>query len=126
MGRRLKLKANFLPINVNLDTNIFHYDMQVWDEREELREGKTQLPATLHRELLTAMIKQEHTKMFGGSLPVHDGRKTLFVARALPLAGDEGTAEVGFPPLFLRFSIGKCRNCPFFREFLLRNEGKTA
>jgi hypothetical protein len=29
MGRRLKLKANFLPINVNLDTNIFHYDMQV-------------------------------------------------------------------------------------------------
>jgi hypothetical protein len=29
MGRRLKLKANFLPINVNLDTNIFHYDVQV-------------------------------------------------------------------------------------------------
>jgi hypothetical protein len=22
---------------------------------------------------------------------------------------------VGFPPLVLRFSIGKCRNCPFFR-----------
>lgn len=29
MGRRLKLKANFLPINVNLDTTIFHYDLQV-------------------------------------------------------------------------------------------------
>jgi hypothetical protein len=25
--------------------------------------------------------------------------------------------EVGFPPLFLRFSIGKCRNCPLFRAF---------
>ena len=25
--------------------------------------------------------------------------------------------EVGFSPLFLRFSIGKCRNCPFFRAF---------
>ena len=22
-----------------------------------------------------------------------------------------------FSPLFLRFSIGKCRNCPFFRAF---------
>jgi hypothetical protein len=25
--------------------------------------------------------------------------------------------EVGFPPLFLRFSREKCRNCPFFRAF---------
>ena len=25
--------------------------------------------------------------------------------------------KVGFPPLFLRFSIEKCRNCPFFRAF---------
>ena len=25
--------------------------------------------------------------------------------------------QVGFPPLFLRFSGGKCRNCPFFRAF---------
>ena len=24
---------------------------------------------------------------------------------------------VVFSPLFLRFSIGKCRNCPFFRAF---------
>ena len=27
-------------------------------------------------------------------------------------------AEVGFSLFFLRFSIGKCRNCPFFRAFL--------
>jgi len=26
-------------------------------------------------------------------------------------------AEVGFSPLFLRFSVGKCRKCPFFRAF---------
>ena len=26
-------------------------------------------------------------------------------------------AQVGFFPLFMRFSIGKCRNCPFFRGF---------
>ena len=26
-------------------------------------------------------------------------------------------AKVGFSPLFLRFSIGKCRKCPFFRAF---------
>jgi len=25
--------------------------------------------------------------------------------------------QVGFSPLFLHFSTGKCRNCPFFREF---------
>ena len=25
--------------------------------------------------------------------------------------------QVGFSPPFLRFSIGKCRNCPFFRAF---------
>ena len=25
--------------------------------------------------------------------------------------------EVGFFPLLLRFSIGKCRNCPLFRAF---------
>ena len=25
--------------------------------------------------------------------------------------------QVGFSPLFLQFSIGKCRNCPFFRAF---------
>ena len=24
-----------------------------------------------------------------------------------------------FPPLFLRFSKGKCRNCPFFRALLV-------
>ena len=29
----------------------------------------------------------------------------------------QGDIQVGFPPLFLRFSIGKCRNCPFFRAF---------
>ena len=52
------------------------------------------LPAVINRALLTAFVKQEHQKMLGGSLPVHDGRKTLFVARALPLAGDEGSAEV--------------------------------
>jgi hypothetical protein len=33
--------------------------------------------------------------------------------------------QVGFPPLFLRFSIGKCRNCPLFSCILIRNEGKT-
>ena len=53
--------------------------LQVWDDREQLREGKTMLPATLQRDLLTAMVKQEYQKMFGGSLPVHDGRKTMFV-----------------------------------------------
>ena len=25
--------------------------------------------------------------------------------------------EVGFSPLFLRFAIGKCRDCPLFRAF---------
>ena len=37
-------------------------------------------------------------------------RKAL---RVSPVAEDPGR----FPPLFLRFSIGKCRNCPFFRAF---------
>ena len=34
------------------------------------------------------------------------------------------SCQVSFPPLFLRFSIGKCRNCPFFVH-LLRNEGNN-
>ena len=33
--------------------------------------------------------------------------------------------EVGFLPLFLRFSTGKCRDCLFFRCILRRNEGKN-
>ena len=33
--------------------------------------------------------------------------------------------QVGLSPLFLRFSIGKCRNCPFFPCILIRNEGKN-
>ena len=32
---------------------------------------------------------------------------------------------VQFSPLFLRFSIEKCRNCPLFPCILLRNEGKN-
>ena len=31
----------------------------------------------------------------------------------------------GFFPLFLRFSRGKCRNCPFFRAFESEMKGKT-
>ena len=29
----------------------------------------------------------------------------------------DNVGQVGPPPLFLRFSIGKCRNCLFFRAF---------
>jgi hypothetical protein len=31
-----------------------------------------------------------------------------------------------FFPLCLRFSIGKCRNCPLFRAFKSEMKGKTA
>ena len=56
----------------------------------------------------------------GGRVTLHNeavdatggGDKPLFLAHRLHRQG-----QVGFPPLFLRFSIGKCRNRPLFRAF---------
>ena len=42
------------------------------------------------------------------------------VGPPLNTEGSSPDDEVGFPPLFLRFSIGKCRNYPFFRAFFTK------
>ena len=44
---------------------------------------------------------------------------TLALCENLLICGQYSAliSQVGFSPLFLRFSIGKCRNCPFFRAF---------
>ena len=44
---------------------------------------------------------------------------------SVPIYGGEYTRRGrSVFPLFLRFSIGKCRNCPLFPCILTRNEGK--
>ena len=42
-----------------------------------------------------------------------------------PVLGGAAPEQVRFFPLFLRFSIGKCRNCPFFRAFQQEMKEKT-
>ena len=43
------------------------------------------------------------------------GHSSATTGLHLPSIGDDFDEQVGFPPLFLPFSRGKCRNCPLFR-----------
>ena len=54
----------------------------------------------------TSRVRHGTAGEFSGTIHVPDN----------PYFGDLWV-QVGFSPLFLRFSIGKCRDCPFFRAF---------
>ena len=59
-----------------------------------MREGRQQLPSVAQKEVLAALLAQERQGLLRGAVPVHDGRKSLFTARQLPMAGDEGSCLV--------------------------------
>ena len=99
LGRPVRMRATFFPVQLTLDQDIIQYDMQILDGDGNLREGRYKLPAPVHSDIIGAFVQQEKASpagIFAGTLPAHDGRKTLFSARPLAIANDEALTQVSF------------------------------
>ncbi len=74
-GRPIRLKANFVPLQLPNDGDIYHYDVVIMPDK---------CPRGVNQEVVAKMV-QEYQKIFKAEKPVFDGKKNLYSKRPLPI-----------------------------------------
>ncbi|CAG8466663.1 9415_t:CDS:10 [Ambispora leptoticha] len=75
LGKPIRIRTNFYPVEMLPTMNIHHYDVSV---------SPDVLPR-INRQVYNTFVHVHGVVALGGCKPVYDGRKSLFAAKQLPL-----------------------------------------